>query len=373
MSWNAAAWVNYGYRPAVLRDATGAVVARLVSHQLSADLMGNIGLGERVALGASVPVVAYQTGDDSEPARGLSASLPTGSALGDVGLLAKANFIKYAPLGGFGLSALARVTAPTAPTASYVGEGAATAELRALAEYKLIAVAVQATAGLKVRFQERDVLGATYADEVPWGVALSLRPQAFGLDEKGRFNWVAEVHGSAFLPPSRSARDRGQATPVAPVLAGLSARMAVGDFSLLLGVETSLTKALGAPPFGAVLSLDFAPRAHDMDHDGVSDDVDQCPELAEDCDGFEDADGCPDWDNDDDGVGDAEDRCPTEKEDQNGYQDDDGCPDRPPAKPAPAGPAPTSPVPGNPVPGGPPSRPAPALPAPVPKTSPGKT
>ena len=51
------------------------------------------------------------------------------------------------------------------------------------------------------------------------------------------------------------------------------------------------------------------------------------PELAEDRDGFQDGDGCPDWDNDDDGVADANDKCPTEKEDADGFQDEDGCPD----------------------------------------------
>jgi hypothetical protein len=64
-----------------------------------------------------------------------------------------------------------------------------------------------------------------------------------------------------------------------------------------------------------------------MDQDGVPDDKDQCPELAEDRDGFEDADGCPDWDNDDDGIGDVDDRCPNEKEDVDGFEDADGCPD----------------------------------------------
>jgi OOP family OmpA-OmpF porin len=331
-AWNGSAWLTYAYRPAVLRDGSGAVATRLVSHQLSADLVANVGIGERFAVGAFVPVLVVQTGDDGPEAQASGASAPDAQAIGDVGIVAKANVLKSGALGGFGLSALARLTAPTGPERSYLGAGTPTTELRALAEYKLIALAVQATAGVKVRFEERDVLGATYGHELPWGVALSVRPQAFGWDEKGRFTWVAEVHGSAFLPPSSAARARGQETPVAPVLAGLSARMGLGDLSVLLGAETSLTRALGGSPLQVTASLTFAPRAHDMDHDGVNDDVDQCPELPEDRDGFEDADGCPDWDNDDDGVGDAQDRCPGQKEDENGYQDDDGCPDRVPAK-----------------------------------------
>ena len=64
----------------------------------------------------------------------------------------------------------------------------------------------------------------------------------------------------------------------------------------------------------------------------VADERDECPELAEDRDHFEDHDGCPDFDNDGDGVPDEQDSCPNKKETINGYEDDDGCPDEGPAK-----------------------------------------
>ena len=38
--------------------------------------------------------------------------------------------------------------------------------------------------------------------------------------------------------------------------------------------------------------------------------MDQCPNQAEDFDGFQDDDGCPDFDNDSDGVPDSVDNCP---------------------------------------------------------------
>ena len=65
----------------------------------------------------------------------------------------------------------------------------------------------------------------------------------------------------------------------------------------------------------------------DNDADGIPDAQDKCPDLPEDVDGFEDQDGCPDLDNDQDGVPDARDRCPNEPEDFDGDMDDDGCPD----------------------------------------------
>lgn len=65
----------------------------------------------------------------------------------------------------------------------------------------------------------------------------------------------------------------------------------------------------------------------DRDKDSIVDAKDQCPDVPEDKDGFEDADGCPDLDNDKDGFADAQDHCPDEPETVNGYAEDDGCPD----------------------------------------------
>ncbi|MFO0744170.1 MAG: OmpA family protein [Myxococcota bacterium] len=65
----------------------------------------------------------------------------------------------------------------------------------------------------------------------------------------------------------------------------------------------------------------------DSDNDGIPDGWDRCPDVAEDMDGFEDGDGCPEGDNDLDGVMDLADQCPLQAEVTNGYKDDDGCPD----------------------------------------------
>jgi outer membrane protein OmpA-like peptidoglycan-associated protein len=65
----------------------------------------------------------------------------------------------------------------------------------------------------------------------------------------------------------------------------------------------------------------------DADKDGIVDADDQCRDRAEDHDGFEDRDGCPDIDNDGDRVLDIADRCASVPEAVNGFEDDDGCPD----------------------------------------------
>ena len=81
---------------------------------------------------------------------------------------------------------------------------------------------------------------------------------------------------------------------------------------------------------GVHVMYDFGPGLNpnsDRDHDGIQDDVDQCPDVPEDKDGFADQDGCPDDDNDKDGIADKVDHCPDVAEDKDGFEDSDGCPD----------------------------------------------
>jgi outer membrane protein OmpA-like peptidoglycan-associated protein len=68
----------------------------------------------------------------------------------------------------------------------------------------------------------------------------------------------------------------------------------------------------------------------DTDKDGIPDRDDKCPTQAEDTDGFEDTDGCPDPDNDKDGIPDDQDECIDQPEVVNGFKDEDGCPDETP-------------------------------------------
>ena len=62
------------------------------------------------------------------------------------------------------------------------------------------------------------------------------------------------------------------------------------------------------------------PLPPDPDGDGIVGDKDKCPDVAEDKDGFEDEDGCPDPDNDVDGIPDPQDKCPMKPETKNGIR-----------------------------------------------------
>jgi len=99
------------------------------------------------------------------------------------------------------------------------------------------------------------------------------------------------------------------------------------DLALTLGGGAGIVGDVGSPRYRLLAGLAWAPVARDGDGDGLLDGRDRCPQVPEDRDGFEDADGCPDLDNDRDGKLDALDGCDDAAEDRDGFEDDDGCPD----------------------------------------------
>jgi hypothetical protein len=141
-----------------------------------------------------------------------------------------------------------------------------------------------------------------------------VRPGVLGVDSDNRQRWEIAAHGAL---PAGPVGPFGLGEPgsaaLSPVLLGASNRIELGhyrDAFVLVGAEVGLNQAIGAPVVRGIVSLGWAPRDHDRDHDGIPDDIDQCPDIPEDKDGFEDDDGCPDIDNDDDGILDKDDACP---------------------------------------------------------------
>ncbi len=98
-----------------------------------------------------------------------------------------------------------------------------------------------------------------------------------------------------------------------------------------LGGGGGVTSGIGASKYRLVVGLGYSALgvapAVDNDADGLVGSADQCPDRAEDKDGYRDDDGCPDLDNDGDGFRDAKDECPDAREDIDGVIDSDGCPE----------------------------------------------
>lgn len=339
--YNMGLWFNYAHRPVTLRDQNDEVAFSVIDHQVSADLIANVGFEKRLSLGFDLPFVVAQDGDETasspDAQRVLGSSELPLTALGDLGIGGKLTLIQPTggEFGGFALAFTERFTFPTGDEASYIGEGHVTSTSRLLAEYRLVAVGMHLSAGAKFRGEEErfacaqvapddeDGCATQFGHELPFGLGLSFKPQALGIDDAGRWMWFLETHGHLPLSPVGPFDE----SRVSALSAGLGARVNIRDVSILAGVETALLDGVGTAPIRGILNVGWAPRVHDSDDDGIEDVVDQCRELPEDRDGFEDDDGCPEGDNDDDAVPDSEDKCNLEPEDEDGFEDDDGCPD----------------------------------------------
>jgi outer membrane protein OmpA-like peptidoglycan-associated protein len=98
------------------------------------------------------------------------------------------------------------------------------------------------------------------------------------------------------------------------------------SFAITVGGGAGIGHGVGAPAGRVFAGLGYAPVERDTDGDGIPDNIDKCPTIPEDFDGFEDEDGCPEPDNDGDGIPDKLDRCPNTRATPNGAHDGDGCP-----------------------------------------------
>jgi hypothetical protein len=334
-SWNVGATLHYSHHPVTLRDpATGDVVSRPLSAVLGSDLIAGIGLGAHASAGVTVPLFLVQDGTGGQPPTVTSTPNVPQTGIGDLGIHGKAEIIGNDG-GGFGLAALGTVTMPTGERGSFMGDGSLSAGARLLAEYSLLVASAEASLGYVVRtdhhpWPDPSVGGVEMGDYVPWTIGVSLRPGAFKLDPSNRQRWDLAFHG--WLPAGPvgpfGLGDPGSAA-LSPALLSLSDRIAIGhmrDVYALGGIDIGLDSAIGVPAFRVVIAVGWNPREHDMDHDGVADDVDQCPEIPEDKDGFEDSDGCPEIDNDDDGIIDSEDACPNLMGDPSPNPRKNGCP-----------------------------------------------
>jgi outer membrane protein OmpA-like peptidoglycan-associated protein len=180
------------------------------------------------------------------------------------------------------------------------------------------------------------VAGAGIVYEVSPRIALAAEAQLFvPLPESLAYGRCRRFNGDpcSSIGPSDyfSGADAGDFTTLATggaffrLTADVTANVMVGTGQLgARGDDVRFTTGLLWAPQPAGVA---APGRGDRDGDRVPNTVDACPDEAEDRDGHQDEDGCPDRDNDGDSIADGADRCANEAEDRDGFQDDDGCPE----------------------------------------------
>jgi outer membrane protein OmpA-like peptidoglycan-associated protein len=324
----------------------------MINHQATLNFGAHIGLTDWLEGAIIVPVSAQSysaeygsygsPGDPTIARSGFYAGspftniAPPDASPGDVRLALKARLFRKNIVG---MALIAAMTVPFGDDASFLGDTNFTFRPTLVLDVTRGAITFAVNIGAVIRqettvYDPYDVQAKKprprilldLGHELTWSAGVAYR----------FVHWVgiaAEVYGYEPLVVAAGApTDR-----TADVLGGLQI-FPVKDVVLNLGAGADMfPSAFRHDDFRVFMGLNWAPAegqkgavsaaGMDSDSDGVPDGQDQCPNQAEDHDGFQDDDGCPDLDNDGDGIPDRTDKCPNEPEDKDGYQDDDGCPE----------------------------------------------
>ncbi len=340
-------WLNYQKDPLTLSVALpsgnpmlGGETSKMMSvvdHQLTTDLVGAVGLHHRwlkAQIGLHLPIHMMISGKSAQSEVGgeLDATM-----VGDLHLQLKVAL--FANRRGFSLAFSPIITFPSSclsagrpcdEKGAYGGDPNLTFRPRFTADFRRERLIIAANLGLLVR-QDSMFYSTTIGDRLLYGLGA-------GFDVHRRVQVMGELLGQiGFTAGGCRVADGGieicddpdaGSSDNFPMELALGGRFKVTHgVSLTGGLGVGLIRGIGSPAVRAFAGITWAPDYTDSDHDGVYDAQDQCPSMAEDRDGFQDEDGCPDPNNDGDLLPDAQDQCPDEAEDMDNFQDGDGCPD----------------------------------------------
>jgi outer membrane protein OmpA-like peptidoglycan-associated protein len=291
-------------------------------------LLGAWQVHARVELSADLPITFHQTSSFSLlTGLGFQQEEPRAAGLGAPRLQGRFQLLRQDEVPIVGLTAIAEVRFPLGDTFSFLSDRGFVFAPRLAVERALGPVRLLLNLGYRFRTAPGQYLNLYVGHEFTAGLGGILALPSLG-----------PTAGNQVL------LELNLATPAEAPFTFAQADALKTPLELMLGVRTrlfehwqlqlSVGRGLGENGYGresfrfslgvAYVDLQLA----DRDGDGIPDDVDQCPDLAETRNGFEDEDGCPDVapdpDRDGDGVPDAVDRCP----DAAGPEDLEGCPDR---------------------------------------------
>ncbi|MFK7987316.1 MAG: hypothetical protein AB8I08_14930 [Sandaracinaceae bacterium] len=317
-AWNATLFTGYQLDPLTIRRIGEEGRTSIVAHRVSAELLAQLGITDRAALVLRAPVVLYQ--DTNGTALGgtpiSSAAMRDGYVGTRVRILGEGADGEHGRNEGPGLAAQAGLTIPWGLEEAFAGEGEPQLDVQVLGDFHFLDFGIGGVIGYRHRFAEPELLSVVFTNELFFGAALSVPAVVVpNLRAMIEFRVTTALDQEAFQDASTAFEG------------DLGARWAEGDVALTWAVGMGFNGGVGLPAVRGLFGIEFAPRTHDGDGDGLEDSDDECVRLPEDMDGFEDEDGCPDPDNDGDLVPDPDDRCPDEAADFDRDEDQDGCTD----------------------------------------------
>jgi OOP family OmpA-OmpF porin len=326
-SWALQALFDFNWSLLALKSGD-AYIGQLVPFRWTLNLMAAFQLHNRIEVAADLPITLYQVTNFGLMAdQGFPQEEPKAAGLGALRFFGRVQILRQSEIPIVGLAALLEVRVPTGDQFSFLSDRGFVFAPRLAVERKFGPVRVLANVGWRLRTAPGRYLNLYVGQEftLGGGVIGSLP------------DWKALTHTELI-------GELVVATPAEAPFTTAQAEALKTPFELLIGARTMVAehwgvtldfgKGLGEAGYGreafrVIVGARYQHTAEpDLDGDGIPDRLDQCIDVPEDKDGFEDQDGCPepgpDLDTDGDTVPDTADSCPTEP----GVPQLDGCPDR---------------------------------------------
>lgn len=317
---------DWAHKPLVLYDENGDEDTAIVEDQVYAHIGGALILSDRFRIGASLPLAVVNSGASGTTTNS-SFSSNDGATVGDARISGDVRLMGEHG-GAFTAAAGVQLYLPTGSRDAFSGDGKVRIHPRAMVAGDIDQFAYAGRVGVNVRTQNEN-----FADE-PFGTEMTFVASAGIRLLERKLLLGPEIYGSTVVSDSGDGAFARRTTPVEVLAQG---KYDVDDeWRVGAGFAPGLTRGFGTPQFRVVASVEWFPKPDqkkappkpaDTDGDGITDDVDACPDVP----GVRSEDpkkhGCPlPADKDGDGILDPDDACP----DEAGVKSDDpaknGCP-----------------------------------------------
>lgn len=290
-------------------------------------ILGAYQVHPRVEVSADLPITFAQVNNFALlTQQGFTTPAPAPAGLGAPRLMGRLQILKQSEFPIVGLAAVLEVRIPIGDIKSFLSDRGFVFAPRLAVERVIGPVRILGNIGWRLRTAPGRFINLYVSQEFTLGGGAIIDLPTFSRFQGNQL--IAELNLS---------------TPAEAPFTFSEAEALKTPFELLIGARTqfagnwgaqlAIGKGLGPNGYGRetirfalAVTYSHVPQPDD-DNDGIPNNVDGCPNEAEDKDGIEDTDGCPEArepDRDGDGVPDKVDQCP----DAIGLQELDGCPDK---------------------------------------------
>lgn len=302
-------------------------IGDLMPFRADLHLMAAYQLHPRVEIAADLPITLGQINNFALLAQqGFSTPAPYAAGIGAPRIMGRLQILKQSEFPIVGLAAVLELRIPIGDQQSFLSDRGFVFAPRLAAERAIGPVRLVGNIGWRLRTAPGRFINLYVAQEFTLGGGGIIELPNFSRFQENKL--IAELNiATPAEAPFTFTEAEALKTPF-ELLIGARTRFA-GNW----GMQLAVGKGLGENGYGREtirfsLALTYEHHAEaDDDNDGIPNNVDGCPDQAEDKDGVEDTDGCPEArepDKDGDGVPDRIDQCPETV----GLQELDGCPDK---------------------------------------------